>query len=304
MVPSLRGAPLAVALEDLAVFTAGARAARRGGGEGADRQRAKPLGGITALEALDRVSDAVRGRARATARSSRDEFHQALRERLPDELLLVVPRLREPPRAPVAVARDRHPRRAGDRRPRRPQPRLRPPPPAPPVDDPGGALARRFLRAYGPVDARCSSRAWAGLTRTHARGAVGARGRAGRGRGRRPPMWVLAEDAALADPPRRAGARLLPNLDPLATRARPRAAGARRALRKRSGPSLGGPGHRARRRRGRRALAARRRRGKRLVVTVEPLAPARTGEREDGWPREAERLAPFRGAETAELAGA
>ena len=41
---------------------------------------------MSALEALDRVSDAVRDSLRAGP-LARDDFHQALRERLPGELL-------------------------------------------------------------------------------------------------------------------------------------------------------------------------------------------------------------------------
>jgi hypothetical protein len=44
-----------------------------------------------------------------------------------------------------------------------------------------------------------------------------------------------------------------------------------------------------------------RKKGKRLVVEVEPLRTLRSSER-DALAEEAERLAPFRGAETAELA--
>ena len=70
--------------------------------------------GISATDALDRVSDAVAD-ALADGPLERDDFHQALRERLPNELL-VVPWLPEPSRAPVAVAGDRHPWCARGRR--------------------------------------------------------------------------------------------------------------------------------------------------------------------------------------------
>jgi hypothetical protein len=44
--------------------------------------------------------------------------------------------------------------------------------------------------------------------------------------------------------------------------------------------------------------------GKKLVVTVEPLSPGALRGRDEALAAEAERLAPFRGAEVAELARA
>ena len=82
----------------------------------------KALDGISAMEALDRVSEAVADSLR-DGPLPRDDFHQALRERLPEGAAVVVPGLRQPPRPPLPVARDRRARRAGDRRARGPQPR-------------------------------------------------------------------------------------------------------------------------------------------------------------------------------------
>ena len=64
------------------------RAARRRRRPGADRHRRRTLdpSGIRASDALDRVSAAVRD-ALADGPLERDDFHQALRERLPEELL-------------------------------------------------------------------------------------------------------------------------------------------------------------------------------------------------------------------------
>ena len=88
---------------------------------GADRQRVE--------DARRRTARSRRSTARArrcatrwrTARSSATDFHQALTRAAARRPAVVVQGLREPPRAPVAVAGDRHPRRAGRRRPRRPR---------------------------------------------------------------------------------------------------------------------------------------------------------------------------------------
>ncbi len=109
---------------------------------------------------------------------------------------------------------------------------------------------------------------------------------------------VLAEDAELAAPAPR-GARLLPNLDPLASARDREVLVPDEAVRKRIWSALGGPGM---------ALVdgevaglwRPRKKGKRLVVELEPLRTLKRPERE-ALAAEAERLAPFRGAETAEL---
>jgi hypothetical protein len=109
---------------------------------------------------------------------------------------------------------------------------------------------------------------------------------------------VLAEDAALDAPPPE-GARLLPNLDPIASARDREVLVPDEALRKRIWRALGGPGM---------ALVdgevaglwRPRKKGKRLVVELEPLRTLTTAERE-ALAREAERLAPFRGAERSDL---
>ena len=97
------------------------------------------------------------------------------------------------------------------------------------------------------------------------------------------------------------GVRLLPNLDPLLGRARPRAADPRRGRAQARVEDARRAGGRARRRRASAALWRPAKKGKRLVVTVEPLGPlGRAAEAALG--EEAERLAPFRGATTGEVA--
>jgi hypothetical protein len=177
------------------------------------------------------------------------------------------------------------------------------PPAAEPLDDPGAALARRFLSAYGPARPKLLAD-WAGIATSHA-GALWER--AGELtqvdlEGRK--AWVLAEDeAALAGRagiPSAEGARLLPNLDPLGAGRDRELLVPDAAARKRIWTVLGGPGmvlvdgEVA-------GLWRPAKKGRRLVVGIEPLRTL-TGAARDALAAEAERLAPFRGAETAELA--
>ena len=138
------------------------------------------------------------------------------------------------------------------------------PPPAPPVEDPGGALARRYLQVHGPTTPLLF-RYWAYLTLPHAKRLFARAGELAQLGDR----WVLAEDAALDAPPPE-GARLLPNLDPLASAKDREVLVPDEAVRKRIWRSLGGPGM---------ALVdgevaglwRPRKKGKRLVVELEPL---------------------------------
>jgi hypothetical protein len=168
------------------------------------------------------------------------------------------------------------------------------PPPAPPVEDPGGALARRFLQVHGP-STPLLFRYWACLTLPHAKRLLA---RAGGELAQVGDRVVLAEDAAL-DAPEPRGARLLPNLDPIASAKDREILVPDAAVRKRIWTSLGGPGM---------ALVdgevaglwRPRKKASKLVVELEPLRALKARERV-ALAEEAERLAPFRGAETAEL---
>lgn len=301
IVPSIRGAPLAVAPEDVPVFTAALAPPDEPAARTLVQTAAKTLGDMPALEALDRVSAAVED-ALARGPLERDAFHQALRERLPEVLLPwcrgcqshhVNPSLWRATgvRGVLAiVGRDGRTAIFGR------------PPQAPPHPDPGAELARRFLRAYGPSRPQTFA-AWAGLAPAHARGLWERAGELTEVELEGRPAWLLAEDAgALADPPAAAGARLLPNLDPYLTARDRELLVPDAALRKRLWTVLGGPG--AVLVDG--ALAGLWRpakRGRRLVVTVEPVGAAarRAG---DALAAEAERIAPFRGAAAGELAWA
>ena len=200
LVPSVRGAPLAVAAEDLAIFTLGLDPPDEEAAKAVVGNAWKALEGSSALEALDRVSEAVHDSLRDGPRP-RDDFHQALRERLPAELLWwckgcgshhVHPSLWRATgiRGVLAIV-GREGRSAV----------FGLPPEARPVADPGAELARRFLRAYGPARPKLLA-GWAGLATSHAgalweraggarpgrprrHGGMGARrGRAGAARGR------------------------------------------------------------------------------------------------------------------------
>ena len=293
VVPSLRGAATAVALEDLAMFTFGL--------EPSDEDEAKHLTGNawkdldehSAMEALDVASEAVRD-VLADGPLIKGEFHRALTERVPEDLRWwckgcdehhVHPSLWRATgiRGVLAIVG-----REGR------SPVFGSPPPAPYMDDPGGALARRYLQVHGP-STPLLFRYWAYLTLPHAKRLLARAGELARvGDG-----WVLAEDAEL-EAPEPAGARLLPNLDPLASAKDREILVPDEAVRKRIWVSLGGPGM---------ALVdgevaglwRPRKKGKRLVVELEPLRTLSAGER-DRLAAEAERLAPFRGAETGELA--
>jgi Winged helix DNA-binding domain len=298
LILSVRGAPLAVAREDLAVFSAGLEPPDEDAAKAVVGNAWRSLDGITAMEALHRVSEAVHDSLR-DGPLPRDDFHQALRERLPGELLWrckgcgsnhVHPSLWRATgiRGVLAIV-GREGRSAV----------FGLPPRAPRLEDPGAELARRFLRAYGPARPKLLAD-WAGLAGSHA---TALWGRAG-------PLvpvdldgtkaWALAEDEpVLLNQPKAGGVRLLANLDPLNAGRDRELLVPDPAVRKRIWTVLGGPGtvlvdgEVA-------GLWRAAKKGKKLVVTVEPLGEL-TASARDELAAEAERIAPFRGAATAEL---
>jgi Winged helix DNA-binding domain len=298
LVPSIRGAPLALAEEDLAVFTAGLDPPDEEAAKAVVGNAWKSLDGITAMEALDRVSEAVHDSLR-DGPLPRDDFHQALRERLPKELLWwcrgckshhVHPSLWRATgiRGVLAiVGRDGRSAVFGL------------PPKAPQLEDPGAELARRFLRAYGPARPKLFAD-WAGLAKSHANVLWERAGTLAEVEVDGKKAWALADDnRALAKEPQVDGVRLLANLDPLNAGRDRELLVPDPAVRKRIWTVLGGPGT---------VLAAGEvaglwraaKKGKKLVVTVEPLGEL-TKAAKDELAAEAERIAPFRGAETGEL---
>jgi hypothetical protein len=295
-----RGAAVAVPRDDLAVFTTGlappddaaARALIGTATESLDEA------GITATEALDRVSAAVAD-ALADGPLERDDFHQALRERLPKELLRwcrgcqshhVHPSLWRATgvRGVLAVV---------ERRGRVTV--FGAPPDARAVDDAPAELTRRFLHAYGPAT-HSELAAWAGIAPPHARALLDALASeveevdfAGR------PALILARDAdALASPPAVSGVRLLPPFDPYLDQRDRDTLFPDPELRARARTGIGNPGivlvdgDIA-------GLWRPAKKGKRLVVTVEPVTPA-ARKAADAIAAEAEIVAPHRGCDRAE----
>ena len=305
VVPSVRGAPMAVAPEDLAVFTAGLAPPDEAAAQVLIGSAAKAIGDLPALEALDRVSEATRDALRDGPRG-RDDFHQALRERLPGELLWwckgcgshhVHPSLWRATgvRGVLAiVGREGRDTIFGA------------PPEAPPVADPGAELARRFLRAYGPARPKLLAE-WAGLAPSHATALWERAGALYEVDLEGTRAWILAEDeAALAALPARAeppagGVRLLANRDPLHAGRDRELLVPDAATRKRIWTAIGGPGTvwvdgEVR------GLWRAAKQGAKLVVTVEALAEL-GGPVREALAAEVERLAPFRGAGAGEVRG-
>ncbi len=298
IVPSVRGAPLAVARKDLAIFTAGLEPPDEEAAKALVGAAAKSLKGVTAMDALDRVGEAVHDSLRAGP-LPRDAFHQALRERLPKKLLWwckgcnshhVHPSLWRATgvRGVLAIV-GREGRSAV----------FGLPPEHSAHRDPGGELARRFLHAYGPARPKLFAD-WAGLATSHATAlwehagdlvAVDLEGTK---------AFALARDrAALGKEREVEGVRLLPNLDPLNTGRDRDLLVPDAAVRKRIWTVLGGPGTvlvsgEIR------ALWRPAKKGTKLVVTVEALGKLPESAKDD-LAAEAERIAPFRGAETAEV---
>jgi Winged helix DNA-binding domain len=298
LVPSIQGAPLAVAERDLAVFTAGLEPPDEEAAKALIGNAWKSLDGISAMEALDRVSEAVRASLR-DGPLPRDDFHQALRERLPPELLWwckgcgshhVHPSLWRATgiRGVLAIV-GREGRSAV----------FGLPPKAPAVEDPGAELARRFLQAYGPARPKLLAD-WAGLASSHAKALWERAGELIPVDLEGTKAWALAGDEeALTKESQPATLRLLPNLDPLNAARDRELLVPDPELRKRIWRQLGGPGTVLA---GAEVVALWRpaKKGKRLVVTVEPLTKL-TAAAEEELAAEAERLAPFRGAESAQL---
>ena len=288
LVPSLRGAPLAVPPADQAIFTTAIDPPDEEAARSIMGNAWKDLDALTAMEALDAASAAVADALR-DGPLVKDDFHQALRERVPEDLLWwcrgcgshhVHPSLWRATgvRGVLAIVG-----REGR------SPLFGAPPPAPAVDDPGAELARRFLRAYAPSRPFLLA-GWLGIPTKYATKLWERAGELAEVDLEGQKAWVLADDAkALAAPPAIAGVRLLPSLDPMAGSKDREVLVGDEAARKRIWAMLGGAGM---------VLADGEvaglwrpaKKGKRLVVTVEPLGRSlkRHG---DALAAEAERLA-------------
>jgi hypothetical protein len=301
IVYSFRGAAIAVPRRDLAVFTTALlppdeAAARTLIGTATESLDAA---GIPAQEALERVSAAVAD-ALAEEPLARDAFHQALRERLPGELLWwcrgcgshhVHPLLwRATGITGVLAVAGREGRTTV----------FGAPPAMPAVADATAELTRRFLHAYGPAG-HSELAAWAGVSPDHAR-ALLARVEDQTAEvtldGRR--RLILAADAErLADPPAASGVRLLPGYDPYLDQRDRDTLLPDRELRARVRRPIGNPGvvlvdgDLA-------GLWRPAKKGKRLVLEVEPVTAA-ARKAAAAVEAEAALLAPHRGCEVAEL---
>ena len=296
IVPSLRGAPMAVAPEDLAIFTRALDPPDEQAARALLLTAVKTLDGMSALEALDRVS-AAEADALAWGPLDRDAFHEALRQRLPATLL---------PFCRGCQSRHVHPslwRATGVRgvlsiagRDRRTAV-FASPPPAPALDDPGAELARRFLRAYGPATPALFA-GWAGIHRSHAEALWARAGELAPVELEGERRWLPAQDlSAIGDAA--SGVRLLAGYDPYLAQRDRELLVQDSLLRKRIWRAIGNPGVVL----VEGALAGLWRatkRGKRLVVTVEELDPA-VRAAGDELAAEAKLLAPWRGAERAEV---
>jgi hypothetical protein len=301
IVYSWRGAAVAVPPREIAVFTTAldppdepaARAQIGTATESLDEA------GIGALEALERVSAAIAD-ALADGPLERDAFHQALRERLPPELLWwcrgcqshhVHPLLWRATgiKGVLAVAGRRGRVRV-----------FGAPPAAPEVDDPAAELTRRFLHAYGPAT-RIELAAWAGISPDHARALLGRiEGEVEEvGFGGRRALILAADAAAVADPPAASGVRLLPPYDPYLDQRDRETLLPDRDLRARVRKSLGNPGvvlvdgDLA-------GLWRPAKKGKRLVLTVEPVTAA-ARRAAAAIEEDAQIVAAHRGCEVAEV---
>jgi hypothetical protein len=296
-----RGAAVAVPRADVAVFTAGLAPPDDGAARALVGTAVETLdpAGISASDALDRVSAAVAD-ALSGGPLERDDFHQALRERLPAELLWwcrgcqshhVHPSLWRATgvRGVLAVAGRRGRVTVFGAPPRGRRVKAAP-----------AELARRFLHAYGPAT-RSELAAWAGIAPAHARGlldAVAGELAEVEFDGRR--ALILAADAGrLADPPAASGVRLLPPFDPYLDQRDRDTLFPDRELRARARSGIGAPG--AVLVDG--ALAGLWRpakKGRRLVVTVEPVTrEARNAA--DAIAAEAEIVAPHRGCDRSDV---
>lgn len=237
----MRGSPYVVPRADAAVFTAALVPDDDGLKALVGSLVAKEVAaaGFTVREAVDRVVAAAR-EGLAGGPLERDDFHQAMRERLPDGLLPwcrgceshhVRPGLWRalgplgvtvmPQRATWALAE----------------------PAALDVGEAQHELVRRFLRCFGPAT-HSQLAAWAQTAPAHAK-ALFARMqdelelvRLG---GRK--AWALAEDAGrLASPPPATGVRLLGGHDPYVAQPDRETLVPDAALRKRMFPAVGRPG--------------------------------------------------------------
>ena len=293
MVNALRGAPHVVPTADVAVFTLALVPGDDGlkGLVGSLVAKEVTEAGHSVREAVDLVTEAAR-EGLADGPLGRDDFHQAMRERLPDTVLPwcrgceshhVRPGLW---RALGPLGVTVMPEKATYALATRPKMGLA---------TARAELVRRFLRCFGPAT-HTQLASWAQTAPAHIKELFGVLddelepvkvdGRKG---------FVLSEDVArLEDPPRAEGVRLLGGFDAYVSQPDRKALAPDEGLRKRMFPAVGRPGvvlHEGELR----GLWKGRKKADRLDVEVEWL-----GEKVD-IAGEAEAIAPLRGCETARV---
>jgi len=291
MVNSMRGAPHVMPKADAAIFTSALVPDDDGLKSlvGTVAAREVTEGGHSVREALDLVVDAAR-ESLADGPLGRDDFHQAMRERLPGTVLPwcrgcqshhVRPGLWRalgplgvtvmPDKATYALAK---------------RPRMK-------LENARAELVRRFLRCFGPAT-HTQLASWAQTAPAYAKemfGALDAELEAVNTDGRR--GFVLSGDVGrLEDPPAAGGVRLLGGFDPYVSQPDRDALVPDKALRKQMFPAVGRPGvvlHEGELR----GLWKGRKKGGRLDIEV-----AWVGKAVD-IADEAAAIAPLRGCETA-----
>lgn len=240
-VNAMRGSPYVVPRADVAVFTRALVPAddELGGLVGSQVASEVERAGLGVREALDRIADAARA-GLADGPLGRDDFHQAMRERLPDGLL------------PWCRGCESHHVRPGLWRALGPLGVTEMPAkatwslaklPEMPLEQARAELARRFLRCFGPAT-HSELAAWAGTAPAHARRlfaaiedeltTVSREGKRTRALG--------AELHRLERPPPATGVRMLGGHDPYVAQPDRDSLVPDRALRKRLFPAVGRPG--------------------------------------------------------------
>lgn len=295
MVNSMRGAPHVVPRADVAVFTSALVPSDAGLKSLVGSLAAKEVteAGHSVREAVDLVMDAAR-EGLADGPLGRDDFHQAMRERLPDTVLPwcrgceshhVRPGLwRALGPLGVTVMPDKATYDLAER-------------PAMSRDAAGRELVRRFLRCFGPAT-HSQLASWAQTAPAHTKDLfrsiddelepVKANAKKG---------FVLSEDVTrLEDPPAAKGVRLLGGFDPYVAQPDRDSLAPDKDLQKRIFPAVGRAGvvlHEGQLR----GLWKGRKKGERLDVEVEWLGD------EVDIAAELAAVAPLRGCQTARVVG-
>ncbi len=293
-VNAMRGAPHVVPRADVAIFTRALVPADDELGGLVGSQIAAEIGaaGFGVRDALDRVAEAARA-GLAGGSLGRDEFHQAMRERLPGGLL------------PWCRGCQSHHVRPGLWRalgplgvtemPERAVWALAPPQPMP-TGYARAELARRFLRCFGPAT-HSELASWAGTAPAHAKrlfAAIDDELETVSREGRRT-RALRADLDRLAHPPSASGVRMLGGFDPYVSQPDRDSLVPDKALRKRLFPAVGRPGIVLSEGRVV-ALWKSRKRGRVLEIEVQPV-----GGREPALGELANEIAELRGCERARV---